>query len=73
MNPGIEGYDLEESLAFYKKQLEQAIKHAKQAVTRNATVEEMSALGAKMRHHWVAIACIKIVIQNGGGKNDEQV
>ena len=38
MNPNLEGYDLEESLAFYKKQLEQAIKHAKQAVKRNATV-----------------------------------
>ena len=69
MNPSLEGYDLEESIRFFTKQLERTKKHAKMAKARNATVEEMAALGYKMQQYKAAIAAFKAC----GGKNDEQV
>ena len=69
MNPSLEGYDLEESIRFFTKQLERTKKHAKMAKARNATVEEMAALGYKMQQYKAAIAAFKA----WGGKNDEQV
>ena len=69
MNPSLEGYDLEESIRFFTKQLERTKKHAKMAKARNATVEEMAALGYKMQQYKAAIAALRA----WGGKNDEQV
>ena len=68
-NPTTYGYDPEESIRFFTKQLERTEKHAKMAKARNATVEEMAALGYKMRQYKAAIAAL----QAWGGKNDEQV
>jgi hypothetical protein len=66
-NPTTYGYNPEESIRFFTKQLERTKKHAKMAKARNATVEEMAALGYRMRQYKAAIAAFKVL----GGKSDD--
>lgn len=55
-----DGYDLADDIKFFEKQVERTKRRAKVAISRNATTEEISALGAKMRHYKAAIAALKI-------------
>ena len=58
-NPTTDGYDLTEAILYFEKQVERTKRRAKVAVSRNATSEEISALGAKMRHYKTAIAALR--------------
>lgn len=66
-NPAAEGYDIADDIKFFEQQAERTKKRAQIAVSRNATTEEISALGAKMRHYKAAIAALKIV-----GRQDDE-
>lgn len=66
-NPTTDGYDLTEAILYFEKQVERTKRRAKVAVSRNATSEEISALGAKMRHYKTAIAALRA----WGGKYEQ--